>query len=57
MDIKHYVKISRDDFSAIGWTQLRGAVTTDTGFYVERESPAHKAWLELPKHTLENKNA
>ena len=57
MDIKHYVKISRDDFSAIGWTQLRGAVTTDTGFYVERESPAHKDWLKLHKRTLEKPNA
>lgn len=56
MDNKHYIKISKDDFVAIGWTQLRGAVTTDTGFYVERESPAHKAWLNLPKAKYGNED-
>ena len=47
MDNKYFIKISRDDFSAIGWTQLRGAITTDNGFFVEKGSPAHTAWLNL----------
>lgn len=49
MNNKYFVKISKDDFSAIGWTKLRGAITNDKGFFVERESPAHKAWLKLSK--------
>lgn len=56
MDNKHYIKISKDNFVAIGWTQLRGAVTTDNGFFVERESPAHKAWLNLPKAKYGNED-
>lgn len=56
MDSKYYIKISKDDFIAIGWTQLRGAVTTDNGFFVERESPAHKAWLNLPKAKFDNED-
>lgn len=49
MNNKYFVKISRDDFSAIGWTKLKGAITNDKGFFVERESPAHKEWLKLSK--------
>lgn len=56
MDSKYYIKISKDDFVAIGWTQLRGAVTTDNGFFVERESLAHKEWLRLPKAKFDNED-
>lgn len=56
MDSKYYIKISKDNFVAIGCTQLRGAVTTDKGFFVERESPAHKAWLNLPKAKFDNED-
>lgn len=56
MDNKYFIKISREDFSAIGWTQLRGAITTDNGFFVERESPAHKEWLKLSKAKFNSKD-
>lgn len=44
---KNYIKISREDFVRIGWTMLTGAVTSDKGFFVEKDSAAHKAYLAL----------
>lgn len=49
MNSKYFIKISKDDFAAIGWTRLIGAITNDKGFFVERESSAHKEWLKLSK--------
>ena len=42
-----YVKISRDDFYAIGGLANNGAFTTDAGCFIEVGYQAHKEYLQL----------
>lgn len=48
--MKGYIKVSREEFALIGWTQLRGAVTKDCGFYVEKDSPAYEELMEVRRN-------
>ena len=42
-----YIKISRDDFYAIGGLANNGAFTTDAGCYVVEGYQGHKEYLQL----------